>query len=179
MHLWARTRSKIVEKMGWNSPDTSEHLTGVPRESSKEDVSRMELSKSQRAICWVLQIVAAVILAQTLFFKFSGAKESIYIFTQVGAEPWGRIGSGVAELIASILLLVPRTAAIGAVMSMGIISGAIASHLFILGIALPAVGDNGELFTLAVVVFVCSAIVAFVRRGELPIIGPTLKRVGA
>jgi hypothetical protein len=115
-------------------------------------------------------VIAAVILLQTLFFKFTGAAESVYIFTTLGAEPWGRIGSGVVELIASILLLVPRTVVYGAVLSLGTMGGAIFSHLTKLGIALPAVDDHGELFALAVLVFVCSAAVLFLHRHELPLV---------
>src|SRR3982751_4961096 len=100
----------------------------------------MTLTKAQRIISWVLQIAVAVILFQTLFFKFTGAEESVYIFTRVGAEPWGRIGSGVVELIATILLLVPATSALGALLSLGVISGAILSHLTLLGIV---VKDDG------------------------------------
>ena len=134
----------------------------------------MELSRTAKILSWTLQIVAAVILLQTLFFKFTAAPESVYIFTTLGMEPWGRIGSGVAELVASVLLLVPRTAVLGAVLSLGIISGAIVSHLTQLGIAIPAVGDRGVLFALAVDVFVASAGVALIRRRELPIVGALL-----
>ena len=128
----------------------------------------MELSKSMMYLSWFLRIVAAVILLQTLFFKFTGAAESVYIFSTLGMEPWGRIGSGVAELIASILLLMPSTAVYGAVLSLGVISGAIVAHLTQLGIALPAVGDNGELFALAVIVFVCSGLVLLIHRHQIP-----------
>ena len=127
----------------------------------------MELSKTQTIISWILQLVAAAILFQTLFFKFTGAEESVYIFTTLGLEPWGRIGSGVAELIAVVLLLTPRTVPLGAILALGVISGAIVSHLTKLGIALPAVDDHGELFTLALVVFVCSGAVLFMHRREL------------
>src|SRR5256886_5768910 len=113
----------------------------------------MEHSKAFVISSWALRGIVAVILLQTLFFKFTGAKESVYIFSTLGLEPWGRIGSGVFELFAAILLLMPRTVAIGAVMSLGVISGAIISHLTRLGIALSAVDDHGELFALAVVVF--------------------------
>ena len=102
----------------------------------------------------VLRVIVAVILLQTLFFKFTGARESVYIFSTLGIEPWGRIGSGVTELIAAVLLLVPRTVVFGAGLSLGVISVAIASHLTKLGITLPAVGDRGELFALAVTVSV-------------------------
>jgi putative oxidoreductase len=129
----------------------------------------MEHTKTFTILSWVLRGIAAVILLQTLFFKFSGAKESVYIFTAVGMEPWGRIGSGVVELIASILLVVPRTVVYGALISLAVISGAIFFHLTKLGIALPAVDDKGELFALAVVVFVCSAGVLILHRHELPV----------
>jgi uncharacterized membrane protein YphA (DoxX/SURF4 family) len=132
------------------------------------------LTKGQTIASWALQIVAAVILFQTLFFKFTGAPESVYIFTTLGLEPWGRIGSGIAELIASILLVIPRTVTLGAILSLGVISGAIMSHLTRLGIALEAVDDHGELFGLAVAVFVASAAILSLRRREIPIVGHLL-----
>jgi len=134
----------------------------------------MALAKVLKVADWILRIVVAVILLQTLFFKFTGAKESVYIFSTLGAEPWGRIGSGVVELLASVLLLVPRTAVIGAILSLGTICGALMAHLTRLGIKLTAVGDHGELFGLAVTVFVLSLIVVYVHRREIPIVGPRL-----
>ena len=136
----------------------------------------MELSKRMKVLSWVLQAVVAVILLQTLFFKFTGAPESVYIFSKLGVEPWGRIASGVFELVAAALLLFPRTAAVGALMSLGVISGAIFSHLTVLGVALTEVGDRGELFALALVVFVGSAVVLFIRRRELPFVGAVLSK---
>ena len=127
------------------------------------------LSRGQLAVSWCLQLVAAAILLQTLFFKFSGAEESVYIFTTLGAEPAGRIGSGVAELIAAILLLVPATIPLGAALTMAVMSGAIISHLTILGIEVK--GDGGLLFGLAVTVFVSAALVLYLRRAELPFVG--------
>src|SRR3954451_24851416 len=115
------------------------------------------LTTPQTITSWVLQIVVALILFQTLFFKFTAAEESVYIFTTLGMEPWGRIGSGIAELIAAALLLVPASAPAGAVLAMGIMAGAIASHLTVLGIEVK--GDGGLLFALAVAVFVSSAVV--------------------
>ena len=134
----------------------------------------MPMSKALNIFDWLVRIAVAVILLQTLFFKFSGAKESVYIFTTLGAEPWGRIGSGVVELIASILLLVPRTAVFGAILSLGTICGAIFSHLTKLGIKIPAVNDHGELFALALVVFGGSLIVLYLHRSEIPIVGGLL-----
>ncbi len=118
-----------------------------------------------KIISWVLRIVAAVILVQTLYFKFSGAEESVYIFTTVGMEPWGRIGSGIGELVVSILLLIPQTVWLGALGSLGIISGAIVAHLTLLGIEV--MGDGGLLFYLAVTVFVSSLIVLILHRREV------------
>jgi putative oxidoreductase len=125
-------------------------------------------------VSWLLQIIVAIILLQTLFFKFTGAEESVYIFSTLGLEPWGRYASGVAELIAAILLLVPGYAAFGALLSLGVISGAIVSHLTRLGIEVK--GDGGLLFGLAVTVFVCSLFVLVIRRDELPLVGPALAR---
>src|SRR5438874_13744844 len=107
----------------------------------------MKTTVTITVLSWLLRIAAAIILLQTLFFKFTAAPESVYIFTKVGAEPWGRIGSGVVELIAAILLIVPRTTWMGAVLGMGVMAGAIASHLSILGIEVQ--GDGGLLFALA------------------------------
>ena len=129
----------------------------------------MELSKTQTIISRILQLIAAAILFQTLFFKFTGAPESVYIFTTLGMEPWGRIGSGVVELIACILLLAPRTVPVGAILALGVISGAIVSHLTKLGIVVK--DDGGLLFGLAVVVFVTSGIILVIRRGQIPVIG--------
>ncbi len=104
---------------------------------------------------WGVTLLVALILLQTLFFKFSGAAESVYIFTTVGIEPYGRIGSGIAELIASMLILYPATRWFGSLMAMGVMAGAIMSHLTILGIEV--MGDGGYLFFLALVVFFGSA----------------------
>ncbi|MEM7587352.1 MAG: DoxX family protein [Acidobacteriota bacterium] len=131
-----------------------------------------QLTTNQTRISWVAQLAAAVIYLQTLFFKFTGAPESIYIFEQLGAEPWGRLASGVFELVVSVLLLVPATAAVGSVLSLGMISGAIVSHFTVLGIEVQ--GDGGTLFILACVVFIASAVVLFLRRRELPVVGDKL-----
>ena len=112
-----------------------------------------------------LRWIAAVILLQTLYFKFSGAEESVWIFQQLGAEPWGRLGSGVAELVCAVLLLLPRTAWLGALGGLGVISGAVLSHLFILGIDVK--GDGGLLFGLALVVLVCCAGVLWFEKGKV------------
>jgi putative oxidoreductase len=132
----------------------------------------MAQSKFLNVLDWLIRIAVAVILLQTLFFKFSGAMESVYIFTTLGAEPWGRIGSGIVELIASILLLLPRTAGLGALLTFGTACGAIFSHLSKLGVSLPAVGDHGELFSLALVVLAGSLATLYFHRSEIPLVGP-------
>ena len=129
----------------------------------------LHLTRTQTVVTWLAQLTVAVILLQTLFFKFTGAEESVYIFTTVGAEPWGRIGSGVIELIASILLLIPAAAPIGAALAMASMAGAILTHLTILGIDVK--GDGGLLFALALTAFIGSAIVLLVRRAQIPVVG--------
>lgn len=132
----------------------------------------MQLSKGLNITSWILQLIVAALLFQTLFFKFTGAEESKYIFTTLGLEPWGRIGSGVVELIAVCLLLIPATVTYGAILSLGVISGAIFSHLTRLGIVVK--DDGGLLFILAVTVFVLSLAILFIRRAQIPIIGKKL-----
>jgi uncharacterized membrane protein YphA (DoxX/SURF4 family) len=126
------------------------------------------LTKTQRIVSWVCRITAAVILLQTLWFKFTGAPESVYIFTKVGLEPWGRYGSGVAELIASIFLLIPCRAWAGAILALGVMGGAIFSHLTVLGIVVQ--NDGGLLFGLAITVAVCSLITLILHRRQIPFI---------
>ena len=129
----------------------------------------MNSCKRHRNVTWTFQIIAAAILFQTLFFKFTGAEESVYIFTKLGAEPWGRIGSGIAELIAAGLLLSGRFSIYGAGMAMGAMAGAIGSHLTKLGIEVK--DDGGLLFALAWTVFLASALVVWLRRSEIPLFG--------
>lgn len=125
-------------------------------------------SRVGTAVSWLLQLVVAGILLQTLFFKFTAAEESVYIFKTVGAEPWGRIGSGIVELVASVLLLVPSAVTLGAILVLGTMSGAILSHLTILGIEVK--GDGGLLFGLALTAFTSSVVILFIRRAEIPVL---------
>jgi uncharacterized membrane protein YphA (DoxX/SURF4 family) len=110
----------------------------------------------------ICSIFAAIILLQTLYFKFSGAPESVHIFTTLGVEPWGRIGTGIIELICGILLLIRKTSLYGAVLGLGVMGGAIASHLFILGIEI--LGDGGFVFILAIVVSLCCVAVIYLQK---------------
>ncbi len=132
----------------------------------------MKTTVTITVLSWVLRIIGAIILLQTLFFKFTAAPESVYIFTKVGAEPWGRIGSGVVELIAAILILTPRFTWLGSLLAIGVMAGAILSHLTVLGIEVQ--GDKGLLFALALIVFVCSTANLLLHRSEIPVIGRRL-----
>src|SRR5438034_6130690 len=132
----------------------------------------MKATVTITVLSWLLRITAAIILLQTLFFKFTAAPESVYIFTKVGAEPWGRIGSGVVELIAAVLILTPRFTWLGSVLALGVMAGAILSHLTILGIEVQ--GDKGLLFALVVIVFVSSAVNLVLHRNAIPLIGRRL-----
>ena len=134
------------------------------------------LSKPETIVSWVLQFVVAGILFQTLFFKFTGAEESVYIFSTLGVEPWGRIASGVAELVAVGLILYPPTVVYGAVLSLGVISGALVSHTR-LGLVIK--DDGGLLFLLAVIVFFSSLAIVYLRRMDLPVVGERLFRTVA
>jgi putative oxidoreductase len=135
------------------------------------------MTKSERIASRICRIVAAVILLQTLFFKFTGAEESVYIFTKVGMEPWGRYGSGVVELIASILLLFPCRAWLGALLALGMMTGALISHLTVLGIVVK--DDGGLLFGLAVTVFICSLATLYLHRRQIPVISKLVKTEAA
>jgi putative oxidoreductase len=127
------------------------------------------LTRTQTIVTWLAQVAVAAILLQTLFFKFTAAEESVYIFSAIHAEPWGRIGSGVVELVASLLLLLPSTAPIGAALALASMAGAVLTHLTVLGIDVK--GDGGLLFGLALTAFTGSVVVLLIRRTQLPILG--------
>jgi uncharacterized membrane protein YphA (DoxX/SURF4 family) len=121
--------------------------------------------KARDVLSWVCRVVASSIMLQTLFFKFTGAPESVYIFTQVGMEPWGRIGTGVAELMAAALLLIPATLSLGAITGIGLMLGAIATHIGIIGISV--MDDGGLLFFYACLVLSSCAVALFLHREQL------------
>ena len=128
----------------------------------------LNLSGFKLALSWSCRIVAAIILLQTLYFKFTGAPESVFIFTKVHMEPWGRYGSGFAELVAAALLILPRFAWLGAFLAFGIMLGAIASHLTVLGISV--MDDGGLLFGLALTVLLSSITTLVLHRSQVPFI---------
>ena len=115
---------------------------------------------------WIIKLVAVIILLQTLYFKFTAAPESIFIFSTLGIEPFGRIGSGIVELIASILILIPRTTLLGAVLGFATMLGAIFSHIFVLGIEIQ--NDGGTLFILAVITLFCCLILIYNQKEKIP-----------
>lgn len=119
----------------------------------------------EKNIYIVARVIASVIMLQTLFYKFSGAKESIEIFTTVGMEPWGRYGVGIGELIAAILILIPRTAWIGGLVTIGLMSGAVLMHVFFLSLEIQ--GDGGLLFIYALAALFCGAYVVYVNRSKI------------
>ena len=124
---------------------------------------------------WVLRLIAAVIMLQTLYFKFSGSEESIYIFSTLNMEPWGRIGTGMMELIASILILYPPTTGIGALLGVGLMSGAVFFHITKLGLVVK--DDGGQLFIYALLVLVsCSILVVLYRKPLIYLVQSTFKK---
>lgn len=127
--------------------------------TGKKFTNKKTVNMKKSYILWLVKIIVALILLQTLFFKFSGSEESVSIFSKLGAEPYGRIGSGIVELLASILIFVKMTRFYAACIAMGTMLGAIVSHVFVLGIAVN--NDNGLLFSLAIITFLGSAFVAY------------------
>jgi uncharacterized membrane protein YphA (DoxX/SURF4 family) len=123
--------------------------------------------KLHTALQLLPRVVVAIILLQTLYFKFSAHSESVTLFTKLGVEPWGRIATGVIELIAGILILIPRTAFIGAIISIGLMLGAVTAHLFVIGIV--SQNDGGQLFIMALIVFVAALLVTIQERQKLRI----------
>lgn len=117
----------------------------------------------------LLRIIVAVILIQTLRFKFTAHPDSVYIFKTVGLEPYGRIGIGVLELISGILLLIPKTIWMGAFLTLGLLGGAIMMHLTSLGIIVN--NDNGTLFYTALITFLLTLMILYIYRKDIPVIG--------
>jgi len=79
--------------------------------------------KIGQLLYWGARLVAAIIMIQTLYFKFTASEESVYIFTTVGMEPWGRLGVGSLELVASILILMPSMVWLGSLLAIDLMAG--------------------------------------------------------
>ena len=120
----------------------------------------------KRVIFWATRLIIAVILLQTLYFKFTGADESVEMFSTIGIEPWGRYLTGILELIASVLVIIPATVWLGSLLSLGLMAGALLMHALFLGIEVA--GDGGTLFVMALVVFIASFAALWLSRDELP-----------
>ena len=130
------------------------------------------VSTAVNIVSWTFRLLAAAILLQTLFFKFTAAPESVYIFSKVHAEPWGRIATGGVELIAAFLLLTPRLAWLGSLLAGGVMVGAILTHLTVLGIEVQ--GDRGLLFGLALTVLASAGASLYLHRRDIPVLGGRL-----
>lgn len=130
--------------------------------------------KTKQIVFVLLRIVPAIILLQTLYFKFSAAPESVFIFETLGLEPYGRIGLGIVELITAVLLLVPRTTWIGALLGMGIMAGALFSHIITLGVVVQ--DDGGTLFIMALITFLCCLALAWTQRDQIPLFKDNLHK---
>ena len=122
-----------------------------------------------KVLVFLLKLLITLIVGQTLFFKFTAAVESIYIFSTLGVEPWGRLGLGSLELLSIVLLWIPQTTLYSLILIVGMMSGAIASHVLILGIEIMA--DGGELFILAIVTWLSTAVLLWIRREEIKMLG--------
>jgi hypothetical protein len=118
-----------------------------------------------KIINWIIKLVPVIIMLQTLYFKFSAAPESVYIFSKIGMEPYGRIGIGALELIAAILILIPRTTIYGAILGLGLMLGAVKFHLTNLGIDVQH--DGGKLFYLAVITAVFCGLLIMIHRKQI------------
>lgn len=124
--------------------------------------------KGRNVFIVILKLIIAVILLQTLYFKFTASQESVFIFEAIGMEPWGRIGSGIVELLAVILLFIPRTTWLGAALALGVMTGAIFFHLTKLGIEV--MDDGGLLFYMACLVFISCLIILWNERQKIPVV---------
>lgn len=126
------------------------------------------MTTNKKNIILIIRIIIAVILIQTLRFKFTAHPDSVYIFTEAGLEPYGRIGIGVLELIAGILLLIPKTIWVGAITTIGLMFGAIFMHITKIGVIVN--NDNGVLFITALLTLVLSTIVLYSYRSDIPFV---------
>lgn len=126
---------------------------------------------------WLLRLTVAIILLQTLPFKFGAHPDSVKLFSALGIEPWGRIGTGIFELIAAILILIPKTSVYGALLTVGLMFGAIASHVLVIGINFNE--DGGGLFQLALVTLFAAIALLVLSKSDLMKIMPGSKTKGS
>ena len=161
----ARHLEKLEHFKAWN-PSAAELLEASRRDYEPADT----LTRKQHVITWICSLVAAGIMVETLFFKFTGAAESKYIFHKMGTEPWWRWGQGIWELLASLGLLMPRWRWAGGILTTGAMLAAILSHMTWLGFSV--LGDHGLLFGMALITFSCGFAVMVLHRHEIPFVTP-------
>ena len=133
------------------------------------------MNKTAYTVSWVAQIIAVLIMGQSLYFKFTAHPESVAIFTDINMEPNGRILIGVIELVACLMLLRPASAHYGAILGACTMGGAIVGHFTQIGWH----GERGTLGLMAVLVLVACSVVLYIRRRDLPLIKVALDESSA
>ncbi len=124
------------------------------------------MNNSSKAISWIAQIIAAVIMGQTLFYKFTGHPQTLEIFQEELNMPNGHYIIGALELLACILLILPQSVVYGAILGAGLMTGAIIAHITKLGWE----GERGALGLYAVLTLTSCLVVLIVRRRQIPIV---------
>ena len=157
----ARHLEKLEHFKAWY-PSAADMVAAAQREYEPAD----SLTHKLRVVSWICCLIAAAIMIETLFFKFSGAAESKYIFQKMGTEPWMRWVQGLWELLASIGLLWPRLKWAGGILTTGAMAAAILSHITWLGFQVQ--NDHGLLFGMACVTFSCGFTVLLLHRDSIP-----------
>ncbi len=160
---------KTIDDFEIYTPSQLRAIEAQSTELSGED----GLTRRQRVVSWMCGIIAAAIMLETLFYKFTGAEESVYIFSRMHTEPWWRWGQGIWELLASIGLLLPRWKWAGGILATGAMGAAILSHMTWLGFSI--LGDHGLLFGMACVTFACGFTVLMLHRQEIPFTTPMVQ----
>ena len=129
------------------------------------------MSGKAKIVSWILQLVVAALLGMTMLAKFTSATEAVTLFSALGIEPWGRYTVAVIELIGVLLILIPWTVPLGSVFAMGFGVGAMLTHILPTGVGIEFNGDGGTMFTMAIILFLASTVIAVFRRRQMPVIG--------
>jgi hypothetical protein len=148
------------------NPTAAQLLAAAQRERERDTAEVETLTRRELIVTWICSLIAAGIMIETLFFKFSASEESVYIFRKMGTEPWMRWMQGFWELFAALGLLIPRLRWAGGILTTGAMAAAILSHMTWLGYAIR--GDHGLLFCMALVTFTCGLTVTFINRFKIP-----------
>jgi putative oxidoreductase len=104
-------------------------------EALTEDTRSASVStgKTMNVVLWLLQIAAAGMFVFVGFLKLSGNEQMVGLFAAIGLGQWFRYLTGTLEVAGAILLLIPRTSGLGALMLVGVMIGAVMTHLFVVG----------------------------------------------